>query len=195
MRIGVFDEDLATKVCWMEGKKIYSYSVISCNVVTRLTSLSANPAVRYYRVVKNISTEVFPAIDPCFPQPMHVHMCPHSSITQSTGLSIQILHKSSSSSLSFSMGRKSIQTCIHVIELMSTFVWSWRKCTDTEQPWAIEIDSMYAYPLLIWCAASKPSPQSWGALASPRPPWSWLCSLPAYPSSALLITPEGLRRY
>ena len=42
----------------------------------------------------------------CFPHVVQVHMCPHSSITQSTGLSMQILHKSESTIASLSVKKK-----------------------------------------------------------------------------------------
>ncbi len=45
----------------------------------------------------------------CFPQVVQVHMWPHSSITQSTGLSMQILHRSLSSRLSFSERAKKLR--------------------------------------------------------------------------------------
>lgn len=51
----------------------------------------------------------------CFPQLVQVAMWPHSSITQSTAASQQILHKSVSSMVSFS--EKELQTWIHVFSV------------------------------------------------------------------------------
>ena len=53
----------------------------------------------------------------CFPHVVQVHMCPHSSITQSTGLSMQILHKSESTIASLS--EKTFQDFLRLVEWFS----------------------------------------------------------------------------
>ena len=54
----------------------------------------------------------------CFPHVVQVHMCPHSSITQSTGLSMQILHKSESTIASLS--EKTFQGVLRRVEWFQT---------------------------------------------------------------------------
>lgn len=60
----------------------------------------------------------------CLPQLTHVHMWPHSSITQSTGLSMQILHSSSSSRVSLA-AKGASYIAYGLIHRKKGFIFTW----------------------------------------------------------------------